>query len=126
MKLLPKSSFITTDFKDLELAEKTFNFACYARYWFENGDLKAKTQILATLGSNLTIKEKKLCIDGQKPFFLIERGLSDVKEAVKEFEPSKEINLTIDSPVFADACRYWLGSRDSNSNSRIQSAVSCL
>ena len=108
----------------LELSEKTFNFARYSRYWFQHGDLKTKTQILATLGSKLTIKDKKLCIDGQKPFYLIERGLDEMKEAVKEFETIKEVDLTIDSPVFADACRYWLGDRDSNPNRRDQNPQS--
>jgi len=34
----------------MELTEKTFNFACYARYWFEQGDNDTKTLILKSLG----------------------------------------------------------------------------
>ena len=92
----------------LELSEKTFNFACYARYWFEKGDIKAKTQILATLGSNLTIKGKKLCIGGQKPFYLIERGMDEVNEILEKFEPAKMVDLTMDSPVFSTVSSTWL------------------
>lgn len=77
-----------------DLTEKTFNFACYARYWFAHGDLKTKTSILATLGSNLILKDKKLLIDGHKPFFLIEKCLSSLKVEVPEFEPTKNIDFT--------------------------------
>jgi hypothetical protein len=94
--------------KRLALSEKTFNFACYAKYWFEKGGLKAKTQILSTLGSNLTIKDKKLCVDGQKPFYLIEKGMEEVKMVNEKFEPVKMIDLAIESPVFADVSSSWL------------------
>lgn len=53
----------------LELSEKTFNFACYARIWFEKGDKKTKRAILACLGSNLVLKDQKININ-LHPFFL--------------------------------------------------------
>jgi hypothetical protein len=39
--------------KWLETGEKIFNFACYARYWFEHGSPQEKFAILKSLGSNL-------------------------------------------------------------------------
>jgi len=39
--------------KQLANLELAFNFATYARYWFENGTLQEKGQILNALGSNL-------------------------------------------------------------------------
>ena len=98
----------------LDLSEKTFNFACYARYWFENGDLREKTRILAALGSNLTIKDKKLQIDGHKPFYLIEKCLQSVKAEVPEFEPRKELDFTQQTPLLEVVRSYWLRGRDSN------------
>jgi hypothetical protein len=92
----------------LELSERTFNFACYARHWFEKGDLKIKTRILAALGSNLTIKDKKLWIDGQKPFFLIEKGLEEVKAVSEKFEPAKSVDLSKQTPLLEAVCSYWL------------------
>ena len=47
----------------VELTEKTFDFACYAHIWFEKGDDKTKRAILSCLGSNLTIKGKKLFVN---------------------------------------------------------------
>jgi site-specific DNA recombinase len=93
----------------LELSERTFNFACYAKYWFENGDLKTKTRILAALGSNLTIKDKKLWVNGLKPFFLIERGLEEVKVVAEKFEPAKELDFTNQTPLLEAVRSYWLG-----------------
>jgi len=47
----------------VELTEKTFDFACYAHIWFEKGDEKTKRAILACLGSNLTLKGKKVFVN---------------------------------------------------------------
>ena len=43
----------------IELSEKTFNFARYARHWFENGGVDTRRAIVACLGSNLSIKGGK-------------------------------------------------------------------
>lgn len=37
----------------VELTEQTFEFACYARHWFANGDKETRKQILLGVGSNL-------------------------------------------------------------------------
>lgn len=54
--------------KWVELTEKSFNFACYARAWFKNGDNNARKAILACLGSNLIMKDRKIHIE-LHPFF---------------------------------------------------------
>jgi len=73
----------------LDIAEKTFNFACYARYWFKNGTPEEKSQILQALGSNLTLKDKKLFIQVKKHFLLLEKISSRVPEVKGRFEPKK-------------------------------------
>ena len=77
----------------MELSERTFNFACYARHWFANGDLKLKTEILGALGSNLIIKDRNLRIIGSKHWFLIEKGKQDLVVLAKKFEPAKWLEL---------------------------------
>ncbi len=53
----------------LELAEKTFDFACNARYTFQNGSLQDKKMILQTIsGSNLTLRDRKIIFEPVKPF----------------------------------------------------------
>jgi len=60
----------------LTLSEKTFEFAFTAQKRFATGDLKTKKEILSTISSNLTLKDKKLCIEAKKPFFIIEKSIS--------------------------------------------------
>ena len=72
------------------MSEKTFNFACYARYWFAKGDKEAKRQILSGIGSNIVLKDKKLCIDVTKPLQFIETAKQAVVEISSKFEPKKE------------------------------------
>lgn len=48
--------------KWLELSERTFNFARYARVWFENGDEATRRAIFACLGSNLILKDRNINI----------------------------------------------------------------
>lgn len=44
----------------VELSEKTFNLACYANIWFENGTNEDRKAIMSCLGSNLTLKDGKV------------------------------------------------------------------
>lgn len=75
--LLKRKNALESDLADkgreieqwLELSEKTFNFACYARVWFEKGDKTTKRPILACLGSNLVLKDQKINVE-LHPFFL--------------------------------------------------------
>jgi site-specific DNA recombinase len=71
----------------LDLSEKTFEFACVARTRFAKGDSKAKKEILLTIGSNLTLKGKKLNIEAKKPFLLLENSLSGSEPKKEQIEP---------------------------------------
>ena len=72
--------------------KKSFNFACYARYWFANGEPERKKQIFNALGSNLKLKDKKLLIQVKKPFKIINENNvvapADQGEMTR-FEPEK-------------------------------------
>src|ERR1035437_3447524 len=77
----------------LKLSEETFEFACAARERFSKGDPKTKKEILLAIGSNLTLKDKKLCIEARKPFFILENSLSSNERENSTLEPE-----TIRSP----------------------------
>jgi DNA invertase Pin-like site-specific DNA recombinase len=79
--------------KWVQLSKETFNFACYARYWFKNGTLEDKRKILHTIGSNLLLKDKKLLIDLPKPYKLIEEQKNEVNKTLKMLESQKEIDI---------------------------------
>jgi DNA invertase Pin-like site-specific DNA recombinase len=75
--------------QQLKLAEQTFEFACIVQERFAKGDPKTKKEILATVGSNLILKDKKLLIEAKKPFFILGNTLSSEKPAIPPIEPEK-------------------------------------
>ncbi|MFH1970885.1 MAG: recombinase family protein [Patescibacteria group bacterium] len=75
--------------KALKLTQETFSFALQARDRFQNGSLEDKRGILQNLGSNFHLKDRKLFIDIEKPFVLIENHLKDGDLRNNPLEPSK-------------------------------------
>lgn len=73
--------------KWVETAEKIFQFASVARERFAKGDLNTKKEILLAIGSNLTLKDKKLFIEAKKPFLVLEKSLPDLPQDNAAFEP---------------------------------------
>ena len=73
--------------KCLELSENTFEFSSTARDRFANGDFLVKKEILSTVGSNLTLRDKKLSIEAKEPFRILENALSPVSLINSTFEP---------------------------------------
>lgn len=54
---------INYDEKWIELTEKAFYFATYARQTFINGSIEAKREVFTTLGSNYQLKDKQLIFE---------------------------------------------------------------
>lgn len=79
----------------MELTEKTFNFACYAKRWFENGDSKEKSLILKSLGYTLTLQGKKIQFSIQKPFYLVRKTYEKLSEEMSLVETGKSIDIPI-------------------------------
>ncbi len=76
----------------LEATVRTFNFCTFALHHFNTDDLKKKRSIFATIGSNVTLKDKKLIIEKPHPFILIENELKAQIELENRFERKKEID----------------------------------
>ena len=74
----------------LDTAEKTFGFACNARSKFAEGSNEEKGQILQIIGSNLFLKDKKLCIQASKTLAMIENVVRDVPQTRGTFEPKNK------------------------------------
>jgi hypothetical protein len=73
----------------LSQAEKLFTFAKIARVKFECGDLKTKKEILACLGSNLFLKDRKLVIQSTKVLSLLKKVAIEQKTLSERLEPAK-------------------------------------
>jgi site-specific DNA recombinase len=73
----------------LKLSEQVFEFACIVQERFAKGDPKTKKEILTTVGSNLTLKDKKLLIEARKPFVILGNTLSPAMPVIPPIEPEK-------------------------------------
>ncbi|MFP5234340.1 MAG: recombinase family protein [Acidobacteriota bacterium] len=60
----------------IEPSRNLFHFGNRATFWLTHGTKSEKRLILATVGSNLLLSAKKLCIDAAKPFLILEKRSS--------------------------------------------------
>lgn len=72
----------------IEETVTALDYASHARLWLKEGTLEQKHRILAQLGSNLILKDKKLTPDLQYPLIEIERMIEIAPEIISGFEPS--------------------------------------
>jgi len=75
----------------LDYAERSFNFAETAAARFKTEDLSTKREILQALGSNLTLKDRKLFVDMTKPLSLISESAKEANALYKRLEPQKNV-----------------------------------
>lgn len=89
----------------LELTEKTFEFAVYAKQNFLSGNHEIKTGILRSLSSNSILKDGKLDITLRKQYQLIEESLKKIPDNNKRLEPidfvSNKTKTATSKAVFA-------------------------
>jgi len=73
----------------LDDAEKFFSFAETAKERFEDGNLIEKREILACLGSNLTLVDRKLNIELQPPLHLFSKYVPKLRLITNRLEPDQ-------------------------------------
>ncbi len=73
--------------KSLEGADALFSFARDAKVRFENGDWQVRKEIIANLGSNLSLKDGKLTVSLVKPLSYIGEAASEVRTIHERLEP---------------------------------------
>ncbi len=79
----------------LELSEKTFEFACYAKHWFAEGDSETKREIFSSLGQNLILKDKIVRVELEKPLKWIEEIRTEIPTISQMLEPKEKIDVSI-------------------------------
>ena len=90
----------------LRLTEKTFLFARYAQFWFQEGDEDQKRAILAALGSNLTLKDQKLALELRKPLRLVKEMRDSLLSTTEPIEPEKQRSVKPKEEAFTSSCPY--------------------
>lgn len=98
----------------LELTEKTFNFATYARSAFINGNMQIKKEILMSLGQNPTILDGKILIKANEWLIPIENDYPKLKAEYERLEPHRNRLDKRKTEALASIRLRWLGKRDSN------------
>jgi len=74
----------------IEASEKIFNFARSARQQFSIGDKETKRQIFVSLGSNITLKDKIVRMELEKPLEHIQSAVTYAEIISTSFEPKKK------------------------------------
>ncbi len=93
--------------ESIEATERTFNFCTFAQIHFNTGDVQKKREIFSTIGSNLTLKDKKLSIERLHPYLLIENELKAQKVLMDTLEPKKRSSNKRKEAVFAASSLTW-------------------
>ena len=93
----------------LELTEKTFEFATYARHWFEKGDYEQKSHILQALGQNFALFDGKLTIHLQEPLLTIKNGMETESLRNARLEPSNSPSNNGENSSFEAVFSAWSG-----------------
>lgn len=91
-----------------DVTERVFNFCTLARKVFAGDDLKKKKIVCSTIGSNLTLKDKKVFIDLVTPFLLIENEINEQKKLYSTLEPEKRGYDKRKEAVFTASIPTWL------------------
>ena len=106
--------------KWLELTEKTFTFATYARAAFLRANkmgkagLELKKEILLALGKTPIIKDQKLLIEPNEWFVPIQNDYPALQVEYLRLEPQKMLVNTAQKEALASVRAHWLRRLDSN------------
>jgi site-specific DNA recombinase len=92
----------------LEATERTFNFCAFALAHFNTEDIRKKRTIFSTVGSNLTLKDRKLNIEALHPFLLIENELKAQRKLYEWLEPEKDGYIERRKAIFGSSIPNWL------------------
>jgi DNA invertase Pin-like site-specific DNA recombinase len=86
----------------LDETEGALDYAVYARAWLKAGSPEQKREVFAALGSNLTLKDKKVSIDLTYPLPEIERMIEIAPEIISAFEPREMVGATTQTSAFTE------------------------
>ena len=100
--------------KWLELTEKTFNFATYARKAFITGGLELKKEILLALGKTPIIKGGKLFIEPNEWLKPIKNDYPELQAEYLRLEPTKIPMNKARTEALTSVRARWQGHQDSN------------
>ncbi len=87
----------------LRLSTQTIELACIVREKFAQGDANTKKEILTTIASNLTLKDKKLFVEARKPFSIMAESRLSHEEENGTIEPERTVSPYRQKEAFASS-----------------------
>ena len=78
----------------LDLTERTFYFATYARSKFITGTLQERREIFSSLSCNFSLKDKKLFINKNEWFIPIQKAYPELQSEFNRLELDKTLDIT--------------------------------
>lgn len=94
--------------------EKTYTFACQARYQYQKASPEEKRQLISILGSNLFLKSKILCLNAPNEYLTIKKAIKDDSTIKTGFEPKVQIDGTIQTRPTPSLNPVWYRVRELN------------
>lgn len=102
--------------KWLELGEKMYDFAVYAREAFNTGNSQTKREVLACLGKAIKIKDKRLELEFNDWLVPIAKHYKNIEKEYLRLELDKNMSQTRRKHELSLVRSSWFGDRDSNSD----------
>lgn len=100
----------------LELTEKVFDFATYARIRFnETSNPKVKRDILQTLGANFLLTDNKLTLEPKKWLTPIKEDYPTLEKAYLKVRTNEKASATDIEEAISQIIMSWRARRDLNS-----------
>jgi len=93
----------------LELTEKAFDFATYARSNFQKGDWRTRKDILMALGQNFTMQDGKLSFQACKWLEPIRKGYPALAKEYKRLELNKKPLNKAKTEALSSVITQWGG-----------------
>lgn len=98
----------------MELTEKAFDFATYARIHFKDGTARQKRDILMTLGQNLTLLDGKLTITPNEWLSPIAEGYPELEKSYLNARTKQKATSPDEDMALALVSDSWRASGDLN------------
>ncbi len=92
----------------VELTEKTFNFACYAKTWFQRGDESSQRIILSSLASNLFIKDREMALELHPYFKAIVENKNEAEKEIRNLRTSEKGSIKAQNTLSGAMCHAQL------------------
>lgn len=93
----------------VDITDRAFDFATYARIHFANAKIQLKKEIIRTLGISFKLQDKILTIEPTEWLVPIQTRYSAVEKEYRTLELNKKLSNKAKTEAFSSVRAHWLG-----------------